>query len=187
MTAKLEGKKIAFLATDGFEQSEFERPWEALKKAGADVELISLKEGEIQGMNHDEKADKFSVDKTVEEADAGDYDGLVLPGGVANPDALRVHEGAVSFVKSFFDQKKPVSAICHGPWTLIEADVVRGRKLTSWPSLKTDIENAGGEWVNQEVCVDNGLTTSRKPADLDAFCKKTIEEFCEGKHNRKAA
>lgn len=187
MSGKLEGKKIAFLATDGFEQSEFERPWSAVKREGAQVELVSLKTGEIQGMNHDEKADTFPVDKTVDEVSASEYDGLVLPGGVANPDALRMNEKAVEFVKNFFMEKKPVSAICHGPWTLIEADVVRGRTLTSWPSLKTDIENAGGTWVDEEVHVDNGLTTSRKPDDLDAFCKKTIEEFSEGRHEKQAA
>lgn len=187
MGQQLKGKKIAFLATDGFEQVEFTKPWDAVKSAGAQVELVSIKDGEIQGMNHHEKADTFEVDKTVDEVSASDYDGLVLPGGVANPDALRMNEKAVSFVREFFEQKKPVSAICHGPWTLIEAGVVDGRTLTSWPSLKTDIENAGGEWVDEEVHVDNGLTTSRKPDDLDAFCKKTIEEFAEGKHARQAA
>ncbi|MAM34815.1 MAG: protease [Micavibrio sp.] len=187
MSQKLKGKKIAFLATDGFEQVELTQPWDAIKNAGAEVELVSLEKGEIQGMNHDEKGDKFTVDKTVNEVSASDYNGLVLPGGVHNPDTLRTNPDAVLFVKEFFEQHKPVSAICHGPWTLIEADVVRGRKLTSWPSLRTDITNAGGTWVDEEVHVDNGLTTSRKPDDLEAFCKKTVEELCEGKHEKQAA
>lgn len=187
MTGRLADKKIAFLATDGFEQSELENPWKAIKGEGADVELVSLESGDIQGMKHHEKAGVFPVDKTVEEAKASDYDGLVLPGGVANPDALRINEKAVAFVKDFFKQKKPVAAICHGPWTLVEADVLEGRTVTSWPSLKTDIENAGGTWVDEEVHVDNGLVTSRKPDDLDAFCAKAIEEFEEGKHSRQAA
>lgn len=187
MTNKLEGKKVSFLATDGFEQIELTRPWEDIKGAGADIELVSLKNGKIQGFNHDKKADTFSVDKTVDEVSASDYDALVLPGGVHNPDTLRTNKRAVEFVKEFFEQGKPVSAICHGPWMLIEAGVVAGRKVTSWPSLKTDIINAGGYWVDEEVVVDNGLVTSRKPDDLDAFCKKTIEEFRKGKHEQQAA
>lgn len=187
MSASLKNKKIAFLATDGVEQIELTEPWKAIKDAGATVELISIKDNKIQGMEHDEKGDTFPVDKTVNEASADDYDGLVLPGGVQNPDSLRMDEGAVAFVKNFFEQKKPVAAICHGPWTLVEADVVKGRKLTSWPSLKTDIANAGGEWVDKEVVTDNGLVTSRKPDDLAAFCKKAIEEFAEGIHDRRAA
>lgn len=187
MSHKLEGKKIAFLATDGFEQVELTRPWDAVKEAGADVYLVSLENGQIQGFNHKDPADKFDVDLTLDKASADDFDGLVLPGGVHNPDELRMNEQAVSFVRDFFEQKKPVSAICHGPWTLIEAGVVEGRKLTSWPSLKTDIKNAGGNWVDEEVVVDNGLTTSRNPDDLDAFCSKTVEEFCEGKHKKQAA
>lgn len=187
MTGKLQGKKIAFLATDGFEQSELTRPWADIKAAGATVELVSLKSGNIQGMEHDEKADSFPVDKVISEVSANDYDGLVLPGGVANPDQLRMNEKAVNFVRDFFKQKKPVAAICHGPWTLVEADVLKGRTVTSWPNLKTDIINAGGKWVDKEVQVDQGLVTSRKPDDLDAFCKKAIEEFCEGKHDRQAA
>ena len=187
MASKLSGKRIAFLATDGFEQIELTRPWEAIKAAGAKAELVSLKPGRIQGMNHIDKADTFPVDKTVKEVKASDYDGLVLPGGVVNPDALRMNEAAVKFVRSFFEQKKPVAAICHGPWTLVEADVVRGRTLTSWPSLKTDIRNAGGTWVDEEVHVDKGMVTSRKPADLEAFCAKTIEELCEGEHAGQAA
>lgn len=184
---KLKGKKIAFLLTDGFEQVEFTQPWDEIKSAGATVELVSLKSGEIQGMNHHEKGDKFTVEKLVADVSASDYDGLVLPGGVANPDTLRTDEKAVSFVKEFFEQKKPVAAICHGPWTLVEAGVLKGRKVTSWPSLKTDIQNAGGQWVDAEVQVDQGLVTSRKPDDLNAFCKKAIEEFCEGRHERQAA
>lgn len=187
MSNQLNGKRIAFLATDGFEQVEFTRPWEAVKDAGATVELISLESGTIQGFNHTNKGDVFKVDKTVDQVSAGDYDGLVLPGGVHNPDTLRTNEKAVKFVRDFFKQHKPVSAICHGPWTLIEAGVVDGRKLTSWPSLKTDIQNAGGHWVDQEVVVDQGLTTSRKPEDLDAFCAKTIEEIAEGKHAEQTA
>jgi protease I len=187
MHNKLQGKRIAFLATDGVEQVELTKPWEEIKNAGATVELVSLKSGKIQGMNHDQKADTFSVDKTVDTVKAADYDGLVLPGGVQNPDSLRMNEDAVSFTRDFFEQKKPVAAICHGPWLLVEADVLKGRTVTSWPSLKTDIRNAGGIWVDEEVQVDQGLTTSRKPDDLDAFCRKAIEEFCEGKHERQAA
>ena len=187
MSDTLKGKYIAFLATDGFEQSEFTQPWDEIKAAGATVELVSLKSGKIQGMKHQDKGDTFAVDKTIDKANASDYDGLVLPGGVANPDALRMNEKAVQFVKDFFTQKKPVAAICHGPWTLVEADVLKGRTVTSWPSLKTDIKNAGGNWVDEEVHVDQGLVTSRKPDDLKAFCAKAIEEFAEGKHIRQAA
>ena len=185
--SKLDGKKIAILATDGFEQVELTQPMEAVRNAGAIVEIVSLEKGEIQGFNHTDKADTFKVDKTIDEVSASDYNGLILPGGVHNPDALRMNEKAVSFVREFFELGKPVSSICHGPWMLIEAGVVEGKTLTSWPSLKTDIENAGGTWVDQEVCCKNGLTTSRNPDDLDAFCKKTIEEFCEGKHEKLAA
>lgn len=186
MEKRLKQKTIAFLATNGVEQVELTGPWEAMKKAGAEVHLISLEAGEIQGFNHLEKADTFRVDRTVDNAKASQYDALCLPGGVANPDALRVNDDAVRFVRDFFEQSKPVAAICHGPWVLVEADVVKGRTLTSWPSLKTDIENAGGNWVDEEVRVDGGLVTSRKPADLEAFCAKAIEEFCEGKHSRQA-
>jgi protease I len=182
MAAALSGKKVAFLATDGFEQAELTRPWEAIRRAGGTPELVSLKTGTIQGMNHHEKADQFTVDQAVADANPDDYDGLVLPGGVANPDALRMDQDAVQFVRMFFEAQKPVAAICHGPWMLVEANVVEGRTLTSWPSLQTDIRNAGGNWVDEEVHVDQGLVTSRKPDDLDAFCEKMVEEIKEGKH-----
>jgi len=182
MTQRLEGKRIAFLATDGVEQSELEQPWHELQKAGAKVELLSVHKGAIQAVRHMDKGDTFEVDRLVSEADASDYDGLVLPGGVMNPDTLRANDKAVSFVRQFFEQSKPVAAICHGPWTLVEAGVVRGRTITSWPSLKTDIENAGGTWIDEEVHVDDGLVTSRKPDDLPAFSAKAIDEFAEGRH-----
>jgi protease I len=182
MKKSLEGKHIAFLATDGVEQDELKQPWNEIKNAGATVELISLKSGKIQGMKHAEKGDTFKVDKTLADVSADNYDGLVLPGGVANPDHLRTEEKAVQFVRDFFDQAKPVAAICHGPWMLVEADVLEGRTVTSWPSLKTDIINAGGSWVDETVHVDEGLVTSRKPDDLDDFCAKVIEEFAEGRH-----
>jgi protease I len=185
MAQNLEGKRIAFLATDGVEQSELELPWRELQKAGAKVHLLSVHKGAIQAMRHMDKGDTFEVDGLVSEADVSDYDGLVLPGGVANPDTLRANRSAVDFVREFFEQSKPVAAICHGPWTLIEANVIRGRTVTSWPSLKTDIKNAGGQWVDEEVHVDQGLVTSRKPDDLPAFCAKAIEEFAEGPHTRR--
>jgi protease I len=171
----LEGARIAFAATDGFEQIELTRPWQDFEQAGAKPELISLEEGSIRGVHHMEKGDEFEVDATFADADPADYAALVLPGGVFNPDALRADETAVAFVEAFFDASKPVAAICHGPWTLVEADVVRGRTLTSWPSLKTDIRNAGGRWVDESVHEDRGLVTSRNPDDLDAFCEKAIE------------
>jgi protease I len=186
MADELKGKTIAFLATDMVEQVELTRPWEALEDAGADVELISNKDGEIQGFNHYDKGETFKVDKTVEEAKASEYDALVLPGGVGNPDTLRTDENAVHFVRDFFRQGKPVGAICHAPWLLVEAGVVRDRTVTSFPSLQTDIRNAGGNWVDQEVVVDNGLVTSRKPDDIPAFNEKLIEEFAEGRHERQA-
>ena len=179
---KLDGKKIAFLATDGVEQVELTEPWEAVKAEGAQPELISLEEGQIQGFEHLDHGTKFDVDRAVANANADDYDGLVLPGGVANPDFLRGDEDAVAFVRAFFDAGKPVGAICHGPWTLIDAGVVSGMTLTSWPTLKTDLTNAGAKWVDEEVHVDRGLTTSRNPDDLPAFCAKIVEEFCEGRH-----
>lgn len=187
MASSLNGKRVAFLATDGVEQVELTRPWQAIKEAGAEVELVSLKTGEIQGMNHMDKGDKFKVDRAVADADVSSYHGLVLPGGAVNPDNLRMDKDAVNFVKGFFEQHKPVAAICHGPWALVEADVVRGRTLTSFPSIQTDIRNAGGTWVDEQVHVDSGLVTSRKPDDLEAFCEKAIEEFGEGKHGGQTA
>jgi protease I len=184
MAGKLDGKRIAFLvAPEGIEQVELTEPWKAVEEAGGSAELISTESGEVQAFNHLDKADTFTVDHTVEEADASEYDGLVLPGGVANPDNLRMDEKAVAFARAFFEQSKPVGVICHGPWTLVEADVLRGRKITSWPSLQTDIRNAGGTWVDEEVVVDQGLVSSRNPDDLPAFCKKIVEEFCEGEHD----
>ena len=186
--AELDGKRIAFLvANEGVEQVELTEPWKAVKKAGAQPELISPKKGKAQAFNHLDKADTFDVDRTVADADASDYDGLVLPGGVANPDILRTDKKAVAFARSFFEQGKPVGVICHGPWTLVEADVVRGRTLASWPSLQTDIRNAGGTWVDQEVVVDEGLVSSRKPDDLPAFNAKIVEEFAEGRHEGQRA
>ena len=182
VAGELQGKTIAFLATDGVEQVEYTEPRKAVEQAGGTAHLISLESGEIQGFNHLDKGDTFPVDKAVAEASADDYDGLVLPGGVANPDFLRNDKDAVAFVRSFFESGKPVAAICHGPWTLVEAGVVEGRTLTSWPSIQTDIRNAGGEWVDEEVHVDSGLVTSRNPDDLDAFCAKLIEEAAEGVH-----
>jgi protease I len=186
MPNRLEGKKIAFLATDGVEQVELTEPWKAVEQEGGEPELVSLESGEIQGFEHLDKGRTFPVDRTVSDATADDYDGLVLPGGVANPDFLRADDDAVKFTRAFFEAGKPVAAICHGPWTLVEADVVRGRTLTSWPSVRTDIVNAGGEWVDEEVHVDAGLVTSRKPDDLHAFCDKLVEEICEGQHDQQA-
>jgi protease I len=184
---KLQGKRVAFLATDMVEQVELTEPWKAVESEGAIPELISLEDGEIQGFNHYDKGDTFKVDRTVEEARADDYDALVVPGGVGNPDTMRMDENAVELVRRFFEQGKPVGVICHGPWMLVEAGVVRGRTVTSWPSLRTDIRNAGGNWVDQEVVVEDGLVTSRKPDDLPAFTKKIVEEFAEGRHEKQAA
>jgi protease I len=174
--------KVAFLAADMVEQVELTRPWEAVEQEGWEPELVSLEKGSIQAANHFDKGDTFDVDRTVDDTSADDYDALVVPGGVANPDLMRTHPEAVDFVRAFFEQGKPVAVICHGPWMLVEADVVRGRELTSWPSLQTDIRNAGGIWRDAEVVVDNGLVTSRKPDDLDAFSTKLVEEFREGRH-----
>ena len=186
MADQLDGKKIAFLAAEGVEQVELTEPWKAVEEAGGTPQLISVEEGHVQAFNHLDKADTFTVDKTVKDASASDYDGLVLPGGVANPDFLRTDSDAVAFVRSFFEQAKPVAVICHGPWTLVEADVVRGRTLTSWPSVATDLRNAGANWVDEEVHVDQGLVSSRKPDDLPAFCAKLVEEIAEGKHEAQA-
>ena len=179
---KLAGKKVAILAADMFERVELEQPRKALEDAGATTEVISIHDGEIQGFDHFDPADKVKVDRTVEEVSPDDYDALLVPGGVGNPDQLRGDENAVSFVRDFAETGKPMAVICHGPWILVEAGVVRGRKLTSWPTLQTDIRNAGGEWVDEEVVVDSGLVTSRKPDDIPAFNAKMIEEFCEGRH-----
>ena len=180
--AELSGKRVAILATDMFEQVELVEPRKAVEQAGADVDLVSLETGEIQGFNHYDKADTFRVDKAVADVSADDYDALLLPGGVGNPDTLRMHEDAVAFVRAFFDQGKPIAAICHAPWMLVEADVARDRELTSFASIKTDVMNAGGNWVDREVVVDEGLITSRSPDDLPAFCPKVVEEFAEGTH-----
>jgi len=183
MSDQLQGKKIAILvANEGVEQVELTSPLEALREAGAEVELLAPEEGEVQAFDHLDKADTFTPDAAVGDADPGRYDGLVLPGGVANPDQLRTDTDAVQFVRAFFEAGKPVGAICHAPWTLINAGVLDGRTLTSWPSLQTDLRNAGAEWVNEEVHVDQGLVTSRKPDDLDAFNAKLVEEFAEGVH-----
>jgi protease I len=184
---KLDGKKVAALFTDGVEQVELDKPVEGLRNEGAEVDFVSLEEGEVQAFNHLDHGDKIKVDKAVSDADASDYDALLLPGGVANPDFLRMDEDAVGFVRSFVEQAKPIGVICHGPWTLVEADVLKGRTITSWPSLKTDIRNAGGNWVDEEVHVDEGLVSSRNPDDLPAFVDKIIEEFCEGEHEEMAA
>jgi protease I len=183
MADDLNGKKIAILAADGVEQVELEKPREAVENAGGETELLSIQEGEIQAMNHDiDKGDTFQVDKLVGDASVDDYAGLLLPGGCVNPDNLRQDENAISFVQEFFKTGKPVAAICHAPWTLVEADLVEGRTLTSYPSIRTDIRNAGGNVVDEEVVVDQGLVTSRNPDDLPAFCDKAVEEFAEGAH-----
>jgi protease I len=181
---KLSGKKVAIIAADMVERVELIEPRKALEDAGAETTLISLKPGEIKTFNHFDPAETEKVDKTAEEVDASDYDALMIPGGVGNPDQLRGDENIVQLVRDFFEQGKPVAAICHGPWVLVEADVLRGRKVTSWPTLQTDIRNAGGSWVDEEVVVDSGLVTSRKPDDIPAFNETMIEEFCEGKHSQ---
>jgi protease I len=180
-TAELLDRRVAILVTDGFEQVELTEPREALVTAGAKATIVAPK-GQVQGMNHDEPGDEFTCDIHLEQAKADDFDALVLPGGVANPDRLRTNPKAVEFVRGFVDAGKPIAAICHGPWTLIETGVVRGRRMTSWPSLQTDLKNAGAEWVDEEVVVDRGLVTSRKPDDIPAFNRKMIEEFSEGAH-----
>ncbi len=183
MADSLDKKKVAIIATDGVEQVELVEPRKAVEQAGARAELLSLETGEIQAMNSDiNPADKHKVDKAIGDASPGDYDALILPGGTVNADRLRIDSDVISFLKEFFASGKPVGAICHAPWTLVEADLVRGRTLTSYPSLQTDIRNAGGEWVDEEVVVDQGLVTSRKPDDIPAFTAKIVEEFAEGKH-----
>jgi len=180
----LTGKKVAILVEDGFEQVELTSPKEALEEHGAQTYIISPKQGNVKGWEHTKWGEEFPVDVAIEEANANDYDALLLPGGVMNPDKLRTNKKAVQFVRSFFDQGKPVSAICHGPWMLVEAGVVNGRKVTSYPSIQTDLKNAGATWVNQEVVVDRGLVTSRNPDDLPAFNRKMVEEISEGQHER---
>ncbi len=184
MTRNLNGKRIALLATEGFEQPELTGPKEALEQAGARAEIVSPGGEQVRAWKHTDWGDTFKVDVPLSDANPEDYDGLVLPGGVMNPDKLRQDQRAVDFVRDFFQQGKPVAAICHGPWMLVEADVVRGRRVTSWPSLRTDLRNAGANWVDEQVVVDNGLVTSRKPADIPAFKNKMIEEFAEGIHRR---
>ncbi len=182
MAKKLEGKKVAILVANGFEQVEMTKPREALDEAGAESKVVSIKSGKVQGMNHDEKGDKFEVDLTLDDAKAGDFDALLIPGGLMNPDEMRQQERALEFVRNFFKAGKPVAVICHGPQVLISADLVRGRTMTSWPALRVDMTNAGANWIDEEVVVDQGLVSSRKPDDIPAFNEKMIEEFAEGKH-----
>jgi protease I len=186
MPDKLSGKRIAILATNGFEQSELEEPKKALEAAGARADVVSLTQGQIRGWQHTDWGNSVHVDVPIARASSDDYDGLVLPGGVINPDKLRMDPEAVAFVRAFVQSGKPIAAICHGPWTLINAGGVRGRRMTSWPSLQADLENAGATWVDQQVVVDQGLVTSRKPDDLQAFNQKMIEEFAEGRHARRS-
>jgi protease I len=185
--ALLTDKKVAILVTDGFEQEELTGPKEALDGAGAQTMIVSPKDGEVEGWKHYEKGDKFAVDVQLSAANADDFDALLLPGGVANPDQLRMNPTAIDFVKKFFMAGKPIAVICHGPWTLIEAGVVKGKKMTSWPSVKTDLVNAGADWVDEAVVVDNGIISSRNPGDIPAFNQKMIEEFAEGRHNSRQA
>ncbi|WP_026534464.1 type 1 glutamine amidotransferase domain-containing protein [Arthrobacter sp. H14] len=180
----ISGKKVAFLLTDGVEQVELTQPWDAVKQAGGQPVLVSPKSGSIKGFNHTDPADDFPVDVSVSEAKADDYDALVLPGGVFNADQIRVDKDSQDFTRSFFSSQKPVAVICHGPWIMIDAGVVSGRKMTSYHTLATDLKNAGAEWVDQEVVVDAGLVSSRNPDDLPAFCSKLVEEVAEGKHSK---
>ncbi len=186
MAKKLEGKKIAVLVAAGFEQSEFEEPIKAIKKDGGEAVVVSLKREKLKAWSGSDWGDSFEVDLAIDKARPEDFDALLIPGGVMSPDILRMNDKAVAFVRSFFEQQKPVAAICHGGWMLAEADVVQGRKLTSYSSIKTDLINAGANWVDKEVVVDQGLVTSRNPKDLPAFCRKMVEEFCEGKHRGQA-
>jgi protease I len=187
MSKELNGKRVAILVADGFEQVELTEPRAALEKAGASTAIVSPNEDEVKGWQHTEWGDTFEVDVQIDDARAQDFDALLLPGGVINPDKLRIVPEAIEFIRSFLRERKPVAAICHGPWTLIEAEGVRGRTITSWPSLKTDLRNAGARWVDEEVVVDNGIVTSRKPADIPAFNRKMIEEFAEGRHASRSA
>jgi len=184
---KLNGKKVAILVEDGFEQIELTSPKEALEAAGAKTHIISPKRDKVKGWEHTKWGQEFPVDVVIDQANANDYDALLLPGGVMNPDKLRTNKPAMQFVRSFFEQRKPVGAICHGPWALVEADVVKGRKVTSYKSIQTDLKNAGANWVDQEVVVDQGLVTSRNPDDLPAFNSKLVEEIAEGQHARQRA
>ena len=187
MARKLDGKKVAILVADGFEQVEMTKPRKALDEAGAQTKIVSLKSGKIQGMNHADKGDKFDVDLTLDQARPEKFDALLIPGGLFNPDVMRTNERAQNFARHFFRESKPVAVICHGPQVLINADLVRGRKMTSWPAIRVDMRNAGARWVDEEVVVDNGLVSSRKPDDIPAFNRKMIEEFAEGPHKSAVA
>ena len=187
MAGELEGKKVAVLVANGFEQVEMTDPRKALDDAGAETDLISPEKAQVKGWQHTKWGDEFPVDVPLDDADPSNYDALLLPGGVMNPDKLRMNESAVRFIREFVDSGKPIAAICHGPWTLIEAGAVKGRQVTSWPSIRTDLKNAGAKWVDREVVVDHGLVTSRKPDDIPAFNRKMIEEFQEAKHSRRRA
>lgn len=184
MPTTLQGRRVAILVADGFEQAEMVEPRKALMGAGAETWIVSPADGEVQGWKHHDKADRFEVDVSLDDADTGEFDALLLPGGVANPDQLRMNPKAVSFVRGFVEAGKPVGVICHGPWTLIEAGAAKGRRMTSWPSLKTDLQNAGAKWVDEPVVVDRGVVSSRNPGDIPAFNAKIIEEFAEGNHGR---
>ncbi len=184
MSGKLNGKKVAILVSDGFEQVEMTEPRQALDEAGAQTVLVSPQDNQVKGWQHDHWGESFPVELKLDRAKASDFDALLLPGGVMNPDHLRMNEKAVEFVRDFFQESKPVAAICHGPWMLVETGAVQGRTVTSWPSLQTDVRNAGGTWVDREVVTDNGLVTSRKPDDIPAFNRKMVEEFAEGRHER---
>lgn len=182
MEKQLNSKKVAIVVTDGFEEVEFTAPKSALENAGAEVHVIAPQSGKVKAWAKTNWGGEYNVDKTIDAVKAQDYDALVLPGGVMNPDHLRTNQAVVNFVGEFLHEGKPIAAICHGPWTLIETGALQGRRMTSWPSLKTDLKNAGVDWVDKEVVVDNGLVTSRKPDDLPAFCQKMIEEIAEGVH-----
>jgi protease I len=187
MANELDGRRVAFLFTEGVEQVEVTEPLEAIRTAGAEADMVSLEAGQVQMFNHLDKGDQIEAEKAVKDADSSDYDALVLPGGVANPDRLRADQEAVSFVREFAEQHKPIGVICHGPWTMVEADVVRGRTLTSWPSVQTDLRNAGATWVDEEVHIDDNIVSSRKPDDLPAFCKAIVETFARTAAEARAA